>query len=252
MPKFLSIIQQQIFPGFYTEYVNRKIISKNYDVQMNFEVDISEVKGKESEYIKQVEKDLESQLDRKKRIEDKAKSLLFMIAVTVTAVTFSLSYLKSLQIDKYQIIAISILFVSVIYFVFGAIRALQALNIRQFHVSQANVENGKKNYVLRKKEKDDDYLKNIIKNRQLNNLINIQLSNYTYASFNLIRNGIILFVLFFITTITFSSNLPITEKSKAVEINKTMSVEINDSVNIEVPYSFEFIYDVRKIEVDEK
>lgn len=249
MTKILSFIQQQVFPGFYTAYVNKKYISKHYDSQQTFNVDISAVAGNEADYIKQVERDLENQLDRKKRIEDKAKSLLFIIAVAVTAITFSLSYLKSLKIDFYQIISIIIVFVSVIYLVFGAIRALQALNIRKFHINQTKIDKVNDEFILRVKDIDTDYLKGIIRSKQLNDLINVQLSNYTYASFNLIRNGIILFVVFFISTISFSY---IAEQEKTTGnhlINKKIIVEINDSINIDLPYSFEINYDVKNLEL---
>lgn len=205
MNKVTSFFLQQFFPGLYASYVN-KMISKNYETQQNFDVDISDITEESTEYIKQVQIDLENQLERKKGIEDKAKSLLFIIAVAITAVTFSLNYIKSLTIDLYQSFSVGILFLSIIYLVVGAIRALQTLNIRQFHITQAEVEVNKKEkkYILIAKKPDSDYLKELIKSKQLNDLINIQLSNYTYASFNLIRNGIILFVVFFISTISFS------------------------------------------------
>jgi hypothetical protein len=252
MAKILSFFQQQVFPGFYTEYVNKKFISKNYDSQQHFNVDISAVVGNEKDYIEQLEKDLENQLDRKKRIEDKAKSLLFIIAVVVTAITFSLTYLKSLQLNIYQAISILILFFSVIYLVFGAIRALQALNIRQFHITQANIDNDNNKFILNVNQSDIDYLKDIIKSKRLNDLINIRLSNYTYASFNLIRNGIILFVVFFISTISFSY-LSNSEKASGTHlISKKIKVEINDSIRVDLPYSFEINYDVKNLELNKK
>jgi hypothetical protein len=246
----MSFFTQQIFPGFYAQYVN-KVISRNSVSQSTFNVDITEISGDEENYIIQIEKDLENQLERKKRIEDKAKSLLFIIAVAVTAITFSLSYLKSLDFDRYQAISLSIVFISVIYLVFGAIRALQALNIRQFHITQANIDKANNAFILRKKEANNDYLKGIIKSKQLNDLINIQLSNFTYSSFNLIRNGIILFVLFFISTISFSIA---SEKDKATgshSISKEIKVEINDSISINMPYTFDLKYDVKNLEIED-
>ncbi len=252
MANFLSFIQQQVFPGFYTWYVNKKYISKNYASQQNFNVNVAAVSGSEKDYIEQIEKDLENQLDRKKRIEDKAKSLLFIIAVAVTAITFSLSYLKSLRVDIYQAISIIILFFSVIYLVFGAIRALQALNIRQFHITQVSIENNNNEFVLKEKQSDLDYLKAIIKSKQLNDLINIRLSNYTYASFNLIRNGLILFVVFFISTISFSY-LAEQEKTSGIHlISKKIKVEINDSIKVDLPYSFDINYDVSNLKLEKK
>lgn len=249
MRKIFSFIQQQIFPGFYASYAN-KIISKNYKKQQDFEVDISLINGNNKEYIKQLKLDLDNQLERKKRIEDKAKSLLFIIAVAITAITFSLNYLNSLTIDIYQIISISIVFLSIIYLVIGAIRALQTLNIRQFNVNQANVIKNDNKYILKNKKTDDDYLKDIIKSKQLNDLINIRLSNYTYASFNLIRNGIILFVLFFITTISFSYYSKNEKNSGTHIIEKKIKFQINDTINMEIPYKFEIKYDIKNFELE--
>lgn len=250
MRKIFSFIQQQIFPGFYASYVN-KIISKNYNKQQSFGVDISSINGDNKEdYVKQVKLDLNNQLEIKKRIEDKAKSLLFIITVAITAITFSLNYLNSLTIDIYQSISIGIVFLSIIYLAIGAIRALQTLNIRQFNVIQANVVKGDNKYILKKEKSDEDYLKDIIKSKQLNDLINIRLSNYTYASFNLIRNGIILFVIFFVTTISFSYYTQKEKKTGTHKIEKDIKVQINDTINIKVPYKFEIKYDVKNFELE--
>ena len=251
MNKLKYFFQQQIFLGFYASYVN-KIISKNYESQQNFNVDISQVTGKEKEYIKQIKIDLENQLERKKRIEDKAKSLLFIIAVTITAITFSLNYLNSLTIDVYQTISIAIVFLSIIYLVIGAIRALQTLNIRQFNITQATIDKDDTKYILKANQTDTDYLKDIIISKQLNDLINIRLSNYTYASFNLIRNGIILFVIFFITTISFSYFSKIEKSTGIHKIEKEIKVKVNDSINVNIPYTFELKYDVNNLELDKK
>jgi len=233
MNKVKSFFQQQVFPGFYASYVN-KIISKNYENQQTFNVDISNVSGKEAEYIKQVRTDLENQFERKKRIEDKAKSLLFIIAVAITAITFSLNYLNSLTSDLCQSISVATVFLSIIYLVVGAIRALQTLNIRQFNVIQAEVEKKDHNFILIAKKENSDYLKELIKSKQLNDLINIRLSNYTYASFNLIRNGIILFVVFFISTVSFSYLAKKENGSGVYKFEKEINVKINDSIDVKM------------------
>jgi len=250
MNKITSFIFQQVFPGLYAQYVNKGILRKS-ESHSSFNIDISDINGNEEEYITQIKNDLGGQLERKKRIEDKAKSLLFIIAVSVTAITFSLSYLKSLKFDIYQVISLSILFVSVIYLVLGAIRALQALNIRKFYITQTNVEEANKVFILRKKKENEDHLKDLIKSKQLNDLINIQLSNFTYASFNLIRNGIILIVVFFISTISFSI---LSKKPKTFDrhsINKEIKVKINDSLKVNIPYKLELIYDVKNLEFEQ-
>ena len=55
--------------------------------------------------------------------------------------------------------------------------------------------------ILNKKKKDNLILKELVLQKSLNDLINIKISNLTYASFIMIRNGIILFMFFFITNI---------------------------------------------------
>lgn len=252
MSNIKYFILQHIFPGFYATYAN-KIIAENYDKQHNFDVDLTAITaGQEKDYLEQVKADIKEQHDRKKIIEDKAKSLLFIITVSITAITFSLTYLNSLEINVPQTIALIFLGVSIIYFVLGTIRALQTLNIRKFHVIQTAIEITEVNYKLTAKKTDADFLKELIKSKQQNDLINIQLSNYTYASFTLIRNGIILFVSFFIMTI-FVSYLSKQNKTKdTYPISKEIKMKVNDSIDVKIPYTFELKYDIKNLEIDKQ
>jgi hypothetical protein len=251
MSKIKDFILEQIIPGFHAKRAN-KTVSKFYDDRANFEVDTTDVKGKETEYIEQLKSDLKEQHDRKKIIEDKAKSLLFIIAVSITAITFSLTYLNSISINLSQIVALVFLGISILYFVQGVIKALQTLNIRQFHVIQADVEITQTNFKLSAKKSDEEFLKDLIKSKQQNDLINIRLSNYTFASFNLIRNGIIFFVVFFATTICGNY---FSQKDKAKDtysIRKEIKTTINDTTTLTIPYTFELKYDIRNLEIDKK
>lgn len=252
MSNIKYFILQHIFPGFYATYAN-KIVAKNYNKQHNFDVDLTAITaGQEQDYIEQVKADIKEQHDRKKIIEDKAKSLLFIITVSITAITFSLTYLNSLEINVPQTIALILLGISILYFVLGTIRALQTLNIRKFHVIQTAIEITDVNYKLTAKKNDIDFLKELIKSKQQNDLINIQLSNYTYASFTLIRNGIVLFVSFFIMTI-FVSYLSKQNKTKdTFPINKEIKMKINDSIDVKIPYTFELKYDIKNLEIDKQ
>lgn len=252
MSKIKYFILQHIFPGLYASYAN-SIVAKNYNKQSSFDVDLTAITaGQEKDYIEQVKADLKEQHDRKKIIEDKAKSLLFIITVSITAITFSLNYLNTLEINVPQTIALFVLGISILYFVLGTIRALQTLNIRKFHIIQTVVEITDNNYKLTAKETETDFLKGLIKSKQQNDLINIQLSNYTYASFTLVRNGIILFVSFFIMTI-FVSYFSKQNKTKDTHsINKEIQIKINDSIDVNIPYTFELKYDIQKLEIDKK
>ena len=161
MSKIKYFILQHIFPGFYATYAN-KIIAKNYDKQHNFDVDLTAITaGQEKDYIEQVKADLKEQHDRKKIIEDKAKSLLFIITVSITAITFSLNYLNTLEINVLQTIALIVLGVSIIYFVLGTIRAIQTLNIRKFHVIQTAIEITEANYKVTAKKNRNRFSKRV-------------------------------------------------------------------------------------------
>lgn len=244
-----TFLLQQIIPGIYACSSNKKV-TEIESKQEEFEVDLTNINDDDVEnYIEQVENDLDAQRDRKKSIEDKAKSLLSIIAVSITAITFSLNYLNSIIFSGYQIVAVCILFISIIYFIMGAIRALQTLNIRKFYIIQANVEIGTDKFKLHKNPEPKNLLENLIKKKQLNDLINVRLSNYAYASFNLIRNGIVMFVVFFISTICANYFAKKNIVQDAYKVNKEIQVKINDSINLKIPYQFDLTYGVRNLEI---
>jgi hypothetical protein len=195
----LKFLQQQIFPGFYADYCNSQI-SKIYEKQKNAKIDVSKIKGDENKYVSKLQEEMKIQLDRKVKIEDKAKSLLFIITLAITTITFSLSFLKQ---NSNEMVPLFFILVSIVYFVLGGLRALQTFNIKQFHVSQTSINIEKDKFVLKPDKKAPLLLKELILSKALNDQINSKTSNLTYASFILIRNGLIMFLLFFISTIAF-------------------------------------------------
>lgn len=252
MSKIKDFLLQHIFPGYYAIYSN-KLVAKRYEEIQNYEVDLSTIsQDQEKYYIEQVKLDIKEQYDRKKIIEDKSKSLLFIIAVSITAITFSLTYLNSIILSAFQFIALSFLGISILYFIQGAIKALQTVNVRQFHVIQVEVETIEQKFKLSAKKSDPDFLKDLIKSKQLNDLINIRLSNYTYASYNLIRNGIIFFAFFFATTILGNYVSKNDRTKDKFHIRKEIQIKMNDSIFVKIPYTFELKYDIQNIEIDEK
>ena len=141
-------------PVGWTGRSNKKVL-QFYKDRVCFDVDLTAIEtGNEKDYIEQLKADLKEQHDRKKIIEDKSKSLLFIIAVSITAITFSLTYLNLITFTVYQVVALVFLGISILYFVQGVIKALQALNIRQFNVIQAEVEIAEQNYKLVAKKSD--------------------------------------------------------------------------------------------------
>lgn len=200
-----NFINQQFFPGLCASRAKKKL-DKKFENEKKYTVNTKNINSKERKnYIEQVKFDLEKQVERNKRIEEKAKSLLFIIAVVFTAITFSLNYIKDIFVIKSQIIAIIFLFVSILYLIFGSIRTLQALNLRQYAIHQIEVDKGDNEYFVVKKPSEKELLDKLIKIKQLNDLVNINQSNFVYAAFISIRNGIIIFLIFYLTTVGISS-----------------------------------------------
>lgn len=242
-----QFLKQQIFPGIYATFAN-KVISKIYKNQSESDVDISEINGEEVDYIKKLEEEINNQLDRKVKIEDKAKSLLFIITLAITTITFSFNYLKE---NSNQIMPIIFILLSIIYFVFGGIRALQTFNSKQFHVVQTNIDFQENRFILKPEKESVSYLKELIVSKSLNDLINLKTSNLSYASFVLIRNGLIMFVLFFISTIIISQFETKNDNENNKEYNRIKVIKINDSLNLKIPYSFEVKYEVQNVKTKE-
>lgn len=202
MSKIRSFLLQEIFPGFYAYYVNKKI-NKIYNELHTFCVDITEItQGKENDYIEQIKADLKEQYDIKKIIEDKAKSFLFIISLLITIIIFVWTYLLNSN-TFYNIVALFFFGISIFYFLLGIIKSIKTINPKKFYIIQSDVkiDNDKKKIKLSANQSKDDFLKDLIKSKQLNDLIINILSNNAYASLILIRNGIICFVIFFVMSI---------------------------------------------------
>jgi len=89
------------------------------------------------------------------------------------------------------------------YLIEGVYRALQTLNIREFHSYQLKVIKQDNSYLVKTMQNNNELLCQLVRDKKLNDIINLQLTNYVYSSFVLIRNGIILFFAYFASTIIF-------------------------------------------------
>jgi hypothetical protein len=148
-----------------------------------------------------LESDLEEQLNRKKIVEDKAKAILGTISITITAITFALINQKVFS-DPFSIIEVGLLLISVISFIMAIIRSIQSMNIRNYYLKQGIIDLVKDDRIvvaievdLRKKFEDLLYYK------MANNNTILQNSNYAFAAFILVRNGLLSFTMFFIVSL---------------------------------------------------
>ncbi len=203
MSRIIDFFKQQIFPGFFAWRINNKLNEKYIEAE-KADIDISLLKTDRKKYIKELKKELDFQFEMKEKIENKAKSLLFVIGVVIAALSFSSGFLASLINNGFKTCLIIIIILSVINLLFGVIRALQAINIKKFNIYQLEIKKVNGKYILQPSDRTDNVLRLLIKSKTLNDLINNKMSNYVYASYILIRNGIILFLIFFILSIIHS------------------------------------------------
>ena len=141
---------------------------------------------------------------RKGTVEDKAKACLFIIALTITLILGSLTFIKGGEPGTpFYLTGIVILILGVIFLCLSGITAIKALNVREYHDIQLHDRVGedgtKLNIIKVEREEKISLLYKIIKLNQLTTNIR---SNYVYATFIGIRNGIILISIFFILAVT--------------------------------------------------
>ncbi|SDL44651.1 hypothetical protein [Siphonobacter aquaeclarae] len=190
-----SILLQQIFPGFYADYSNRKI--ENI-IRENEENSVDSI-GVTEEKIKILKESLSKQNDRRKIIEDKAKSVLSTISICVAAITFTLNNKEMLFNLN---ISIFILFISILFLLNATIRAIQGINIRKTYVLEPKIEIESDGRVMSLDSRTpEEEFEILVKSKFLNDLILSKISNCVFASYILVRNGIVSFGLFFVVEI---------------------------------------------------
>lgn len=187
----MSKIADILFPLW---KVNEYIDGKIKEIDSDYSVDISESVDKKK-YVEILEKELKVQLERKKGIEDKVKSILFAITLTVTILIFALNSLELSYNNWFDYIPLSILIISVLCFILSACLSLKALELKEYNYLSVikNDDNAQK---IELNIKDDEtVLIDAIKIKALNDFRIIKIGNYVSIAYSLIRNGIIGFAI---------------------------------------------------------
>ncbi len=202
--KAIGFILQQVAPHFYA-FRAEKILTKktkeekekDYDIIQNDEPDSAEI-------LKEVNEFHQKEKGRKGTVEDKAKACLFIIALTITLILGSLNFIKGAASGTpFYLPGIVILILGVIFLFLSGITAIKAFNIGEYHDIQIYdrvKEDGTKLNIINTPDGEKiSFLYKIIKLNQLTTNIR---TNYVYATFIGIRNGIILVSIFFILAVT--------------------------------------------------
>lgn len=219
--------ENNIWPGWSADKVSKSLEKNNVkiesdDVEILLPKDIN-VAGK----IDELSAEIKSLFDTKKIIEDKAKTILGSVAVAVTAVTFAINN-QNLSFGRWAgNISLFLLTVSILNFIMATIRAIQALNVAKFYFEvitrYSSTEDG---IQLLPKMKDEDRLKTLFLYKLLNENNIVGKSNYAFAGFVLLRNGIISFTAFFLVALI-NKKVESPNSTYNESIRLTVPIEIN-------------------------
>lgn len=230
-----NFFSQQVVPSWYAKKVNRTLKGL-YDKFANYTVPDFPTDTDLDKEIENFETKIEDQNDRKKGLEEKAKSILFGVTLSITAITFSLGFEKPTFKNTLEMGAIFILFLSIVYIVASAIYSVLILKPQPFHGVDLSiaVDMNAKTFSLVKPEKTA-ILKELIQSKFLNDNINLRIANRVYAALTLLRNGILLFAVYFILAFTAKNFLP----KKTIPAKGNVEIKVNDSLSVVLPYNFE-------------
>lgn len=227
-----NFIGQEILPNFYSskieKIINQRIEEINaatVNIDSNIDVDKS---------MEKIITDLSAQSERKKGLEDKVKAILFSISIAITGITFSLNYDKALLSSFWDILALLPLILSILYFIFSAIVSVKTLLPSAFHIYQTEIVLNNQTIEV-KNESKEDQLKNLFKAKLLNDNFHTIIANYVYSALRLLRNGIVLFAVYFLIALI-QKNLPY--KQNNIEVSNKVKLKINDSTELSLPYTF--------------
>lgn len=141
--------------------------------------------------------------DRKTTIETKAAASLFIIGLSVTLILGSLEFIRNSEGGVvFKFIIFLILIGGVAYLLLSGVAALKALIIKELYDEDINDRIKETGTKLNIGVLDDkDRLAQLYRNIKLNQLVTNIRSNYVYATFIGIRNGIMLISIFFIISV---------------------------------------------------
>lgn len=216
------------------KYIDKKIKEITFD----YSVDILKSVDKKK-YFEILEKELKAQLERKKGIEDKAKSILFAITLTVTILIFSLNSLKLSYNNWFDYIPLSILIISVFCLITSACLSLKALELKEYNYLFIIKDDDSLQKIELNIKDDETSLIDAIKTKALNDLRITKIGNYVNIAYSSIRNGIIGFALVLIILMLHSFFNP-PQEILPHPLKGTIETSINDSTTIKSNIDLKF------------
>jgi hypothetical protein len=230
-----NFFSQYMLPGMYARRVEKRLLIPQF-----IEIEKADKYTLPSQHIKETAEflklEIKEQFDRKQGLEDKIKSILFVISVAITAITFCLKDIDWSRWNWLSISGLSFIGLSIFYFLSSALLSIKALIPIPFYEPHPKVKfDTIKKTVSYESVKSADDLKLLAKYKLLNDNINLRIQNTTSAVLQLLQNGMVLFALFFGIAIWQKIIKPVPFKSTVIKA----SIRIyDDSVKeISIPIS---------------
>lgn len=191
----VRFIEQQVFPHFLAFVLHLRLRSQAESIrQMPFFVDTPEEWITENQ-IEELRKDFDHEANRSYRIVEKGRAGLFMIGVTIALITALLGFSGTNKLEHDELI---VLLIGVAYLVLSAICLTAAVNVRQrngfFLDDLVEAKESRLRLVVFSRQQ---LIRDYFYYGKLNQKMTTIVANYVSASFDGMRNGIILIGVFF-------------------------------------------------------
>lgn len=205
--KILAILQRHLLPHLDAYLAGRKLNSNLKKLEKK-EANIEFEEREKEEILKIIKKYHVDEFKRKNVMEDKAKSSLFIIAISITFFLGSFNFINetgtliSLEI---KIILALIMIFGVIYLLLSGITSIMALYNKGYYdiyLDKKFIGNYEK--IVPVDLSAEEQIKIFYESAKLNQILTNIKSNYVAATLIGIRNGIILITLFFISSVSIS------------------------------------------------
>lgn len=206
---------------------NKVIDGQIKEIDEHYSVDISSSTDKQKD-LEILEKELKAQIERKKGIEDKAKSILFAITLTVTILIFSINSLKLSCNNWFDYIPLIILIISVFCLIVSVCLSLKSLELKEYNYLFVDRNNDETKKIELIKDDEETALANAMKTKALNDLRITKIGNYVSSAYSSIRNGVIGLALVLIILMLHSFFNP-PQKNYPLPLKWTIEKFINNS-----------------------
>ncbi len=199
--KIKDFIIQNLIPNIYVIVLNNKL--RKMIKELNQKDQLFEIKSKKNldELINVLKSIYDRELNRKKIVEDKAKSSLFIISLTISFTLGSLGFLNSIGLIS-EVYILILLIIGLIYLILSGINCISVLGIAGYydiHPNNQIIES--ENQLILNNFKKEEIANHLYTINKLNKLLVQIKTNFAYSTFIGIRNGMIFLTIFFITII---------------------------------------------------